>query len=134
MTQVHAPGRAIALAAIHTRERRLAADRAVAALNEAMRLEPEAMTRLLSTRFYAPAIADHPTVRVAPDRTLGAMGLLCGVLDAALGEPILLETDINGRPTRFVLQASLIAFSLEDGPVFDREAVRDTQRRKATDF
>jgi hypothetical protein len=66
---------------------------AVALLNEAFALDPAALEILLSCRIYCnPALANHPTIQVAPSSgerwpTVGPLGLLNGIFGA----------DANGR-------------------------------------
>lgn len=53
---------------------------AISILNEAVYLDPEAMTKLLTNRVPCnEQLAEHPTIQVSQDCELGPLGLINGI-------------------------------------------------------
>lgn len=79
---------------------------AITVLNEANKLDPEAMRLLLVQRVPCnEALAQHPTIQVAGERhkyLVGPLGLINGMIEAMSGHRIQANIDVEtGRITAF---------------------------------
>lgn len=106
--------------------------KAIESLNEAFKADPKAVWTLMNA--YTPcneALADHPTVQVISKEvegketfTVGPLGLINGVVEAALGHRICIMTsDENEKGQR-----TLLGFDIYKAPV-EAPSVEDENAR-----